>query len=339
MFNKIYEEVKSFIKENYKFLIFIIIFAIVINIRVPYYVYSGGGIQDLSKRFELSETQKVTGSYNLSYVTELEGTVLTYGLSYIMPNWERVKVSSYQYNETESVEELSKRNKLDLNYANQTAVSLAYAKAGKTFNIKNSNYYVYYKLETSENEFQVGDKLLEIDGQKITDIDIFSNIINAKKENDKVIVKVLRDKKEKEVEATIQKEEDRNILGISILTLYDYETDPSISLKFKENESGSSAGLMLTLAIYDSLTKEDLSAGRKIAGTGTIASDGTVGPIGGVKYKLIGAVHDKADVFLVPLGENYEECMKLKKEKNYKIKIIGVSSLDDAIEALQTEKV
>ena len=50
---------------------------------------------------------------------------------------------------------------------------------------------------------------------------------------------------------------------------------------------GPSAGLMFTLDIYDQLNSEDLRKGRKIAGTGTIESDGSVGDIGGAALKLL----------------------------------------------------
>ena len=91
---------------------------------------------------------------------------------------------------------------------------------------------------------------------------------------------------------------------------------------------------MLTLSIYDQLVPEDITKGRKIAGTGTIDSEGKAGAIGGVKYKLAGAVKDKADIFIVPNGENYEEAIKLQQEKNYDIEIIGVDSFEDALEKL-----
>ena len=74
--------------------------------------------------------------------------------------------------------------------------------------------------------------------------------------------------------------------------------------------------------------------GKTIVGTGTIDINGNVGPIGGVKYKLKGAVKNKAEIFIVPNGENYEEAIKLKKENNYKIDIIGVNTIDDALNYL-----
>ncbi len=92
---------------------------------------------------------------------------------------------------------------------------------------------------------------------------------------------------------------------------------------------------MMALTTYSYLTNEDLTKGRTVVGTGTIDIDGNVGSIGGVKYKLIGAVKKKADIFLVPNGENYEEAIKIKKEKNYNIKIVGISNIKEAINELK----
>ena len=90
----------------------------------------------------------------------------------------------------------------------------------------------------------------------------------------------------------------------------------------------------MTLMTYNSLTKQDLTYGKKIVGTGTISLDGSVGEIGGVKYKLMGAVNNKADIFLVPEG-NYEEAMKVKEDKKYDIEIVKVTKLQDAIDYLE----
>lgn len=65
---------------------------------------------------------------------------------------------------------------------------------------------------------------------------------------------------------------------------------------------GPSAGLMLTLGIYERLSGRDLTGGRVIAGTGTISGNGAVGPIGGVREKVVGARRAGATVFFVPVG-------------------------------------
>ena len=56
-----------------------------------------------------------------------------------------------------------------------------------------------------------------------------------------------------------------------------------------ENTGGPSGGLIFSIGLVELLTPENIPKGRKIAGTGTIASDGTIGPIGGVTEKILGA--------------------------------------------------
>ena len=61
---------------------------------------------------------------------------------------------------------------------------------------------------------------------------------------------------------------------------------------------GPSAGLMFSLGIYDVPHRGNLTGGASIAGTGTIADDGAVGPIGGIRQKVVGAREAGAAWFL-----------------------------------------
>ncbi|MDY5584164.1 MAG: S16 family serine protease [Arcanobacterium sp.] len=67
-----------------------------------------------------------------------------------------------------------------------------------------------------------------------------------------------------------------------------------------EGIGGPSAGSMFTLGIYDQLTPGDLAGEKTIAGTGTVAWDGDIGPIGGIRHKLSGARSAGATDFLAP---------------------------------------
>ena len=87
--------------------------------------------------------------------------------------------------------------------------------------------------------------------------------------------------------------------------------------------------------MYNQLTKKDLTKGKTIAGTGTIEPDGTIGEIGGIEYKIAGAAHAKADVFLSPGGDNYKEVTEYAKKHKLKIKIIKVDTIKDAIDKLE----
>lgn len=93
---------------------------------------------------------------------------------------------------------------------------------------------------------------------------------------------------------------------------------------------GPSAGLMWAVGLYELLTPEDLSAGRVIAGTGTVGLDGSVGGVGGILDKVHGAQRAGADLFLVPRG-NLEE---LDGVDTGGMEVVAVGSFDEAVEAL-----
>ena len=155
-------------------------------------------------------------------------------------------------------------------------------------------------------------------------------IVNSKKEGDIVNITVNRDGKKKECQAEIYATSDGLKVGISFLTTYEYVADPSITVETKSSESGSSGGLMLSLAIYNAITDEDITHGKTIVGTGTITVDGIVGPIEGVKYKILGAVKSDADMFLCP-EENYEEALEVKEKFDLDILIHSVKTFDEAL--------
>lgn len=96
------------------------------------------------------------------------------------------------------------------------------------------------------------------------------------------------------------------------------------------NVGGDSAGLAFTLSIIDELTPGELTGGHRIAVTGTMQTDGTVGPIGGVQQKVVAARKAKAELMLVPV-ENYDEA---KAKAGDSIKVLAVKDLPAALAAL-----
>jgi Lon-like protease len=93
---------------------------------------------------------------------------------------------------------------------------------------------------------------------------------------------------------------------------------------------GPSAGLAFTLEVYDALSGHRLANGRKIAVTGTIDLAGDVGPIGGVRQKVLGAVRRHVDVVLVP-DANAADARAAAKGR---VKVIAVSTFREALTAL-----
>jgi PDZ domain-containing protein len=94
---------------------------------------------------------------------------------------------------------------------------------------------------------------------------------------------------------------------------------------------GPSAGLAFALDIVRELGR-NVTHGHKIAATGEIALDGSVGPIGGVKQKTLGARKAGVDAFLVPAGENAREAQRYADG----LRIIPVKNFPQALRALAT---
>ena len=93
---------------------------------------------------------------------------------------------------------------------------------------------------------------------------------------------------------------------------------------------GPSAGLAFTLGILDSLRPGELTGGNKVAVTGTIALDGSVGPVGGVVQKTAAVRAAGIGLFLVPA----EEYAAARAHAGSKLKVVKVNTLDDALRAL-----
>ena len=333
MIKKILNYFKEELKTNYKFYIVYVVLLSLLFINFNYYVYSPGGLEDLTDRIEVSDSYDSKGSFNLTYVTSRAGNIYNILLSYILPSWDLVSVKDSQI-ENESTSEVVERNQIYLRQTSYDAIIAAFNEANIDYEVKNVNVTVTFVYDNSNTDIKTGDIIKEINGIKINNYEELSNEMSKYKENDKINFKVLRDNKEIDAYAILKKENDRVIVGMYLAELKDVVTNPSVKYIFKDNESGSSRGLMCALDIYNKITEFDLTKGDIIAGTGVIYEDGSVGSIDGVKYKLKGAVKNKAKVFIVP-SENYEEAVKLKKEHNYDIEIIEADNLHNVIEKLK----
>ena len=328
---------KKFIKENYLVLLFGIVFMATILYPLPYYIYTGGGTINVKDKIHI-ENKETKGDFNLCYVEQINANIPTFLLSKLLSNWDSVSKEEVSLNDKEDIKDIYKRDKIYLEEANQNAIFVAYKKAGKSVNILDKHLYIIYLEEDSDTDLKIGDDILEIDGSKIDSLADISKILDSYEVGIKLNIKVKRNGKEMMKYAIVHEKDGRKLIGIALTSIYDYEVDPKITFTFSNSESGPSGGFMVTLAIYNQLIDSDISNGLKIAGTGTIDIEGNVGSIGGVKYKLKGAVDSKSDIFLVPAGENYEEAIKYQKKYHYDIKIIGISTFEEAIEKLESMK-
>lgn len=110
----------------------------------------------------------------------------------------------------------------------------------------------------------------------------------------------------------------------------DIKLDDDTTLK-QININGSSVGL--TYATYYYLKLNNYELKDLVAMTGTIDDSGNVGPIEGIREKIIGAQKAHAKYVFVP-ERNYADALATKKEFGYKLDIYPVKSLADTVNYL-----
>ena len=330
---KTFNNIIEFIKEDYKFLIFCILILFIGLYKLPYNLYTGGGIININNKVIVENSNKVEGSMNMAYVKQVRATIPTYLLSYIF-DWEREKVSDTLIDEHDTPDDLWDRERLYMEEANTNALISAFNLANEEIEIIKENVIIIYLVEEAKTNVKVGDIIINVDNKVISDVNDLTEIVSNYNLGDKINIKVLRNNKEIDCYAEVVKVGDSLKVGIALIKDYEYKTNRKVKFDFDNDEAGPSGGLMLALEIYNQLTSDDITKGEKIAGTGTIDINGKVGKIGGIKYKLKGAESGKAKVFFVPVS-NYEEAIKEKENKKYKIEVVKVETINDAINYLK----
>jgi PDZ domain-containing protein len=122
----------------------------------------------------------------------------------------------------------------------------------------------------------------------------------------------------------------RPVVGVSLDPALDIQLPIPVRIN-AGSVGGPSAGVAFALEVMEELGR-DVVHGHKIAATGEIRPDGSIGPIGGVKQKTIGAREAHVDAFLVPAGDNAREARKYANG----LRIIPVETFPQALHALAT---
>ena len=323
------KKIINWIKEDFFYIVFIIIVFVASNIKLPYYIMAPGGVINMNDRIELENKYETKGTLDLLYVTEYDATIASSLLSFIFKDWDLNKIEDIQVNK-ESMKEIEIRNKVMLDNSRQNAILVAYNKANKNVTIKDKKNIVI--ATTKDNNLKIGDEIIEANGITIKDMKELKTVINSSDNNINLVIK--RDNKLQNITAPITENKGVKQIGIVLVTNYDYELNPNIKINFKNSEGGSSGGLMIALNIYNSLVQEDITKSHKIAGTGTIDINGNVGAIDGIKYKIIGAYKNKMELVFVP-KDNYKEAIEVVKNRKYNMKVVSVSTFDDALNYLE----
>lgn len=182
----------------------------------------------------------------------------------------------------------------------------------------------------AEGLLREGDRIVAVDGQPVTTAGQVQRAVGDVQPGEPLAVTVVRDDAEESVDVVVGSrpgEPDKGFLGIATEELPDVPFEVTFNLA---DIGGPSAGLMFSLALVDKLSPGRINGGMSVAGTGTIDSDGVVGPIGGITHKLTAAAEDGATVFLVP-AENCAEALTGAPDG---VRLVSVETLQGAVDAL-----
>lgn len=180
----------------------------------------------------------------------------------------------------------------------------------------------------AEGVLEPDDVVLAAEGQPVTIVDDLRAVIQDRA-GESVELTVRRDDAERTVdlEPVFNETDQAWQIGVSIMHEYVFPFEVTIQL---DNVGGPSAGQMFALGIIDTLTEGDLTGGQHIAGTGTIASNGVIGPIGGIRQKLYGARDDGAEYFLAPASN----CNEVIGHIPDGLQVFAVTELADSLAVL-----
>ena len=177
------------------------------------------------------------------------------------------------------------------------------------------------------------DLITSINNEIVKSTTEFISLLKTYEIGDTVQIGLIREDKEINIKTTLIEHieyENEPMVGFLASTpnqqfVFPFEVDINTG-----NVGGPSAGMMMALNVYNKLVEEDITNGEKIAGTGTIEIDGSVGPVGGVKQKVIAAKRANASLILVPTA-NFQEANVYSDENT---SIVAVDSFEEALNVI-----
>jgi PDZ domain-containing protein len=323
-------------------LIFILLIIAAFLIPSPYVILSPGNPQNvLGSAITISGTKvyPTTGELSVTsvLVTDPDSYITGFDVLYAWIDKNRVVLPRVQvYPEGESAAESIKigADEMSGSQINATAAALDY------LGYENKAKLMIVEVNKKSNaigNLKTGDQIISVDDKNFTTSAQIMDYLDQKKPGQLISIMVIRNGSE-EVSRKIKlsaRDDGSAYIGINIQSQFDFPFDVKIKLA---ETGGPSGGLIFALGIIDKLTSQDLVRYRNIAGTGTITTDGRVGPIGGIAEKIIGAKNAGVELFLTPVENcsdiNNKEKVASNTDKKV-MKIVPVATLNEAISVLK----
>lgn len=173
-----------------------------------------------------------------------------------------------------------------------------------------------------------GDEIVSVDGHRVTSAQDVRTDVQARRPVESVTLGVRRAGAALTLKVTAGRSDGHAAVGIYLRSTFHFPVTVRINAG---DVGGPSAGTMFALGIYDKLTPGALTGGADIAGTGTIDTDGTVGPIGGIQEKLAGAQEGGAQWFLAPAGN----CGEVVGHVPDGLRVVKIATFEQARRAVE----
>lgn len=321
---------------------FIVIVYVAVFMNTPYIVYQPGSASEVAPMIKVENADPdEQGTFMMTTVSASYANVALLVASVFNSHSEVVLKETRLQDKTE--QEYAAEQVFYMSSSQSNAVEAAYHAADVPYEDVVDYLYVFSVPDTSnQGKFRPGDKIISVSGQKIPDPEALATLLSSMKVGDDVEVILQRDGKEVKEQVKlveVQDKEDTAVrpgLGVvigAVQRVKPQQEGKAVSF-VDTNVGGPSAGLMFTLEIYNQLTPGDLTKGHRVAGTGTINAEGTVGSIGGVKHKIVAADRKDAEIFIVPV-KNYEEAKAKADAIGTDMKLVPVSTLDEALKYMK----
>ena len=187
------------------------------------------------------------------------------------------------------------------------------------------------------DKLKKGDLLISINNKSISTATEFISTLRTYSIGETISIGLMREvdeiKKDLSIETTLIEHveyEGEPMVGF-LATTVNQRFDFPFEIDIKTgNVGGPSAGLMMALNVYNNLTQDDITNSLIIAGTGTIEIDGSVGPVGGIRQKVIAAKRAGSQLILVPTA-NFKEASPFSTDETA---IVAVNSFEEALKVI-----
>lgn len=300
-----------------------------------FFAYLPGPVRDVEKLVEVENTRTYSSEGSLYLTTVSVDTQVTF--FDLVQSWfdkEKTVVMQEEVTGGSSLQDLRRQQRQQILASKRQAQQVALAALGYSRpDGDGARVRATVAGAPAHEQLLPGDVIIGIDGRRVATTCDVGRAVDSHEIGDEVLIVVRRDGNERDIQIeTAANPEDQSsaFLGV-VMEEINYRFEPGLNVTFETGEiAGPSAGLIFSLALYDRLTPQDLTGGREVAGTGTIACDGGVGPIGGIEQKVAGAENQGATIFLSPQA-NAQAARAAADE----IEVVPISTFNDAVEYLE----